>query len=204
MKRCLGEDFGAELALKTGRLPCEATQTKTERQVAIMNQTKEITREQAIEKLQKLIHGIDYAMMTTVDDDGQLRSRPMSTQKTPFNGTLWFFTGASTHKVSEIAHDQHVNLSYADPDDNRYVSISGRAQLVRDKAKIKELWNPAYKAWFPGGLDDPDLALIKVEMDKAEYWDSPSSSMVHLFGFVKALVTGQPMNYAGENQKVKL
>jgi general stress protein 26 len=162
------------------------------------------SREEGIAKLAKMIHGITYAMMTTMDGEGNLRSRPMATQNTEFDGTLWFFTGASMAKVDEIAHDQHVNVSYAQPGENKYVSVSGRAQLVRDRAKIDELWNPMYKAWFPKGKDDPETALIRVDVDKAEYWDSPSSSMVHMVGFVKAIVTGQKLDYAGENQKLNL
>jgi general stress protein 26 len=169
-----------------------------------MNKEIQVTHEEAIAKLSKLIDGIGYAMITTMDSEGHLRARPMATQKTPFDGSLWFFTGASTEKAAEIAIEPRVNVSYSDPGDNRYVSISGRAQLVRDSARIKELWNPVYKVWFPKGLDDPELSLIRVDMEKAEYWDSPSSTMVHMVGLVKALVTGQKLDYAGENEKVRL
>ncbi|HEX6901633.1 MAG TPA: pyridoxamine 5'-phosphate oxidase family protein [Thermoanaerobaculia bacterium] len=157
-----------------------------------------------IEKIRDLIKGISFAMLTTVDEDGSLRSRPMQTQDTEFDGELWFFTGASSHKVDEVQRDRRVNLSYADPDDNRYVSLSGTAALVRDRAKMKELWKPVLKAWFPGGLEDPELALLRVKVEKAEYWDSPSSKMVQLAGFLKAIATGKRLEYAGENEKLEL
>ena len=95
------------------------------------------------------------------------------------------------------------NQSRQNPDDQRYVSVSGNAFLVRDKAKAKELWNEALRTWFPQGLDDPDLALLRVTVDKAEYWDSPSSAMVHAFGYVKALVTGAPPS-PGDNRKINV
>ncbi|HEY0602371.1 MAG TPA: pyridoxamine 5'-phosphate oxidase family protein [Herpetosiphonaceae bacterium] len=161
------------------------------------------SREAAIQKLNELIKEIDIAMLTTVEDDGTLRSRPMVTQRSKFDGDLWFFTGASSSKVAEVMNDRHVNLSYADPDNQSYVSISGRAQTVRDRKKMEELWNPAYKAWFPKGLEDPDLALLKVTAEQAEYWDSPSSGVVYAFGLVKALVTGQRAE-GGENEKIDL
>jgi len=145
----------------------------------------------AVEKLAKLIKGIHFAMLATTDEFGEIHGRPMATQQADFDGTLWFLTGISTHKVAEIGRDHHVNLSYADPGSNRYVSVSGVARLVRDKQKIKELWNPIYKAWFPEGLDDPELAALQVTPTKAEYWDAPSSKVVQLVGFVKAIVTGQ-------------
>ncbi len=163
----------------------------------------ETEREQSIKKLGELIKDIQFAMLTTVDEDGKLRSRPMATQRAEFDGELWFFTGASSEKVDEVEHEHQVNVSYADTEHQRYVSVSGAAQLVRDQQKARDLWNPAYKAWFPDGLDDPDLALLRVRVEKAEYWDSPSSTVVHLLGFVKALATGQRME-PGENEKIEL
>lgn len=143
------------------------------------------------QKLWELIKDVKIAMLTTEDADGVLRSRPMATQRVEFEGDLWFFTSASSKKVREAATHNEVNLSYADPGSNKYVSVSGSASLVRDPAKARELWNPIYKAWFPKGLEDPILALLKVEVNKAEYWDSPSSTMVQLAGFLKAVATGQ-------------
>lgn len=158
------------------------------------------TRQESIEKLQKLVEGIDFCMLTTMDD-GHLRSRPMSTQEFGFDGDLWFFTSDRTHKIEEIIKDNRVNVSYSKPDDNVYVSVSGGADLVRDRAKIEELWNPILKAWFPEGLDDPTLCLLKVSVEQAEYWDSPSSTLVQLYGFVKALATGKAAD-GGENEKI--
>ena len=105
--------------------------------------------------------------------------------------------------MDEVGKEHQINLSYSEPDDQLYVSISGRANLVRDKAKAEALWQPALKAWFPKGVEDPDLALLKVEVEKAEYWDTPSSAMVHLFGYVKATLTGQSYK-PGENEKITL
>jgi general stress protein 26 len=158
-----------------------------------------------IEKIRELIKDIRFAMLTTVDEDGSLRSRPMATQKAELDGDLWFFTSAGSSKVDEVQHDQRVNLSYAAPDDNTYVSLSGTAVLVRDPAKMKELWNPALKAWFPKGLEDPEIALLRVRVEKGEYWDSPSSKMVQLAGFVKAIATGERYKAGkGEHDKVEL
>jgi general stress protein 26 len=129
-------------------------------------------------------------MLTTMAG-GKFRSRPMSTQEMDENGDLWFFTSDETHKVEEIEADSRVLVAYSQPDDNTYVSVFGRAELVKDKAKIEELWNPILKAWFPDGLDDLHLSLLKISVEEAEYWDSPNSKLVQIAGFVKALVTGQ-------------
>jgi len=157
-----------------------------------------------VDKLAKLINGIKFAMLTTAMLDGTLRSRPMATQQVEFDGVLWFFTQYNSGKVDEIRNDQHVNLSYADPSDNRYVSVSGRAMVVRDRNKSEELWTEWHRAWFPKGLDDPDLALLRVDVHDAEYWDSPSSKVVQLAGFVKAMVTGKPADDLTENRKLHL
>jgi len=161
--------------------------------------------ENNVQKLGELIKDVKMAMLTTIDRDGTLRSRPMATQKAEFDGTLWFFTRASSPKVEEVEQTHNVNLSYAAPDSNTYVSVTGTASLVRDHAKAKELWNPILKAWFPQGLEDRDLALLHVQIEKAEFWDSPSSTMVQIAGFVKALATGKAYQPApGEHEKITL
>jgi general stress protein 26 len=160
------------------------------------------TREESIEKIRELTHGIDFCMLTTIDG-GYLRSRPMSTQVFEFDGDLWFFTSDNTHKIGEIDKDNRVCAAYSNPDDNTYLSVSGRAEVVKDRAKMEELWSPVLKAWFPEGLDDPHICLLKVPVEQAEYWDAPSSKLVQLFGMVKAIATGQEADY-GENKKIDL
>ena len=99
-----------------------------------------------IKKLHDMVKDIRFAMLTTVEEDGSLRSRPMATQEFEFDGDLWFFTSADATKVNEVQHEHHINVSYAEPKNQKYVSVSGTAQLIRDKSKIEELWNPLFKA----------------------------------------------------------
>src|SRR5438067_9380888 len=143
--------------------------------------------DEAIQKLGEMTKDIQVAMMTTLMPDGTLRSRPMATQKTPFDGELWFFTDADSAKVHEVEGDHHVNLSYADPDNQRYVSVTGRASVVNDREKARAIWNPVNKAWFPNGVDDPALRLLRVKVDQAQYWDAPSGKMTQLIGLAKAV-----------------
>ncbi|MGG6264498.1 pyridoxamine 5'-phosphate oxidase family protein [Leptolyngbya sp. AN03gr2] len=147
---------------------------------------------QSLQKLREMIKDINYCMLTTIDDDGSLRSRPMATNsEVEANGDLWFFTYASSHKVTEVNHHHQVNVSFSAPDKQRYVSLSGMAELVRDRAKMQELWKPELKAWFPQELNEPDIALLKVNAIKAEYWDAPAGWIAKTIGFVKAATTGE-------------
>jgi general stress protein 26 len=160
-------------------------------------------RKQIIEKLRKMIKDIDFGMLTTVDEDGSLRSRPMSAnRKVEFDGDVWFFTYGHSHKVLEAQKNPQVNVSFSDIKDSKYVSLSGTAELVRDREKIKELWLPELKAWFPDGVDTDDIALLKINAHKAEYWDTPSSLVAHVVALAK-VATGQPVS-VGENKKVTL
>lgn len=156
-----------------------------------------------LEKLREMVKDIDFCMLTTVDENGDLHSRPMSSNgDIDPDGDLWFFTSASSHKVSEIEEFPKVNVSFADPDNQHYVSITGTAQLVRDRNKIDELWRPEFKIWFPEGKDDPEVALLRVSLEKAEYWDSPSSTIGYALNFVSSLVTGKEPDL-GENKKLE-
>lgn len=162
-----------------------------------------MSRQEEIAKLREMIKEIRLAMLTTIEDDGTLRSRPMAAQQTEDDIDLWFFIYGGSPKAQEVRRDDRVNVSFAENDANRWVSVSGRAVIVRDKAKMEELWNPILKAWFPKGLDEPDLALLKVDVEQAEYWDTASSKVVQLVGFVKAVATGQSYE-PGEDVKLDL
>ena len=166
------------------------------------------TQTDKVDKLGKMIGDIKIAMMTTAEPGGAMRSRPMWTaggKDEKFGGELWFFTYAKSGKVHEFETDRHVNLSYAEPSDQEYVSVSGKARLSRDGGKIDELWTDSMKAWFPDGKQTDGIALICVNVDHAEYWDAPNSTMVHLYGVAKAALTGESASGdMGENEKVSL
>lgn len=166
--------------------------------------TESRTHEEQLQKLRDMVKAIDIAMLTTVDEDGSLHSRPMSCNgEIEPSGDVWFFTYASSHKVFEVQQQQRVNVSFSDPHKQRYVSLSGSAQLVRDHQKMAELWQPQLKAWFPKELNEPDIALLKVKVEKAEYWDAPSSFVAHTISLLKAVATGHSANVA-ENEKLSL
>jgi general stress protein 26 len=145
-----------------------------------------------------------FCMMTTVEPDGSLHSRPMYNQDADEAGDLWFFTKLASPKVMEISKDRQVNLAYANPDKQDYVSVSGRAEIVRDKARIKEKWSTGLKAWFPDGPDDPSIALLRVHPEHGQYWDSPSSTLIHLYGVAKATLTGSSPTEMTDQAKVDL
>ncbi|MBD2301082.1 pyridoxamine 5'-phosphate oxidase family protein [Nostoc sp. FACHB-87] len=129
-----------------------------------------------IQQLQELIQNIDSGMLTTVNDDGSLHSCPMySIKEIDLEGRIWFFTSSNSHRVSEIEHNQQVNVSFSSCEQQLYVSISGTAQLLKDRQKMAELWKPELETWFSQGLDQPDLALLQVNIKQADYWDSSSS-----------------------------
>ena len=162
------------------------------------------SREENLGKIRELVKEIDFCMLTTVDENGDLHSRPMSANgEIDPDGNIWFFTDVSSHKVSEVAKLPRVNVSFADPENQKYVSVSGSAELVRDRQKIDELWKPEFKMWFPGGKDDPKIALLKINLEKAEYWDSPSSTVGYAMSFIKSLVTGAEAEF-GENKKLEI
>ena len=148
----------------------------------------------------KILKDADICVLTTVNASGQLFSRPLALQEAEFDGDLWFVTQDPSPKADEIRGNPHVNVSVSGSDG--YLSLSGTAKILRDQAKIDELWNPMLEPWFENGKEDPTVALIRVQADTAEYWDSPGSKVTQVVNLVKAKVTGE--RFEGENRVVDL
>ena len=160
---------------------------------------------QAREQLWELVKDIRMAMFTTRHSNGHLHSRPMTTQNTGLDEdeSLWFFMSRGSEAVADLASDAVVNISYADPGDDRYVSISAKAVVVENAAMKERLWSKMAAAWFPGGVTDPDLALVQARILHAGYWDTEQSKIVQLFHIAKAVVTGEPPKL-GEHAQIRL
>jgi general stress protein 26 len=166
--------------------------------------SKAVTQDDKLGKLREIVKAVDICMLTTVDERGDLHSRPMSNNReVEFDGDLWFYTYGSSHKVDEVGRVPKVNASFADIEHQLYASLTGRAEVVRDRAKIEELWKPELRAWFPDGTDTPDIALLKVTVERAEYWDGSQSLVAHAVSLVSSLVSGEPAQL-GENEKLDL
>jgi len=161
------------------------------------------TDQAARNKVWDMIRDVQVAMMATVDAEGHMRARPMRAVGTEdFTGTLWFFTSGTSPKAEEIRHDNRVLLTYSDPRSQTYVAITGTARVVRDPAKQQELWSEPLRTWFPGGPHDVNAALLCVEAEGAEYWDAPSSTFVHAYGYLRSRLTGEAPANLGDNDKV--
>ena len=152
-----------------------------------------------IDDLYKLIDGIEIAMFTTRRADGQLVSRPMATQERIPGADLWFVTDISSHKLSDLQSDAHVNLSYYHVKSREWVSVAGTARVSQDRTMIHELYKPDWKAWFgdnggaeDGGPDDPRLALVLVDAHSVEYLVTTKPKPVVLFEVARAMITGTP------------
>jgi len=143
-------------------------------------------------KIWDMIKDIKYAMFTARHSNGHLHSRPMTTinGRDERGGVLWFFMARNAEPALDIAREPAVNVAYADPVGDNYVSISGNARIVDDVAKKKALWSPAVQAWFPEGAGDPNVALVAVTIEHAEYWDVDTNKAVKIYEMAKATVTG--------------
>ena len=164
----------------------------------------EKTEQDKRETVKSLIKDAKISMVTTMTADGRHVSRPMALQDVEFDGDLWFFTYSDSDLVTQIRTHPQVNVSFSDDKQHAWVSLAGAAEQVHDEARAKELWNPMLKAWFPDGLETPNLTLVKVQGETAEYWEAAHSSrVVTMLGMVKAAVTGKTPD-AGENETVRL
>jgi general stress protein 26 len=144
---------------------------------------------QAIEKLRDLVKKVPVCMFTTVDNEGEDTSRPMTTIDVDNEGNFWFFTNEFGEKLLNESYDNGAYLIYSHPGVNTYVNIKGISNVIIDKNKIEALWKPMLKAWFQLGTNDPKLCLIKVITEEAKFWNSTSNKMVVLYNIVKAIAS---------------
>ena len=151
---------------------------------------KNLQHDDAVAKFKKLVHDVNTCMFTTMDDNLQLFSRPMATVHVDDEANVWFFTNEFSEKVTSISKDNSVHLVYAHPKHDIYFTVKGICMVVVDRSKMNELWKPAMKTWFPDGLDDPKLCLLKVITEDAYYWDNKSKRMSVFFNRLKGKKPG--------------
>lgn len=154
-----------------------------------------------IEKVRELIKDETIAMVTTVTSDGSLVSRPMGVQAVDFDGDLWFFAAADSSLAADARQGPAANAAFSGS--SSWVSVAGQVTLVRDRDKLRDLWNTVADAWFPDGPDDPNVALVRLRATSAEYWDSPGGRVATLFRLVATKITGKPYE-GGQNETVQL
>ncbi|ROS75293.1 pyridoxamine 5'-phosphate oxidase family protein [Cellulomonas sp. PhB143] len=153
------------------------------------------------ETVRSIVGDARIAMLTTLDADGALVSRPMGVQATEEDADLWFFADAHAHTAGEVAHDARANAAFSTS--SSWLSVSGRLAVVRDLDAIREHWGPSAEAWFPDGPETPGVVLLRLHAETAEYWDAPGGRLVTAVSLVRAKVTGKRFE-GGENETVGL
>jgi len=160
---------------------------------------KNLGNEESLKKLKKLINDVNVCMFITNNKEND-HTRPMATIEIEDNGTLWFFTDIRSIKVEEVSNSQKVHLVYAHPGKESYLDLWGNASVITDKQTIKNKWAPIVKAWFPNGVDDPNIALLKVEPKDAYYWDAETGKMISFIKIAVSAVTGKKLSEGAEGK----
>jgi general stress protein 26 len=154
-----------------------------------------------ISKVTGIINDSRIGMVTTINGDGALVSRPLAVQDVEDDGDMWFFTSADTSQVAHVAANPAVNVSFGKG--TEWVSVAGRAEVVTDRQQIRDRWNQAVEAWFPDGPETPEAVLLHVDSDSAEYWTSPGGTAATVLQWVKSKATHSRMS-VGESGTVEL
>jgi general stress protein 26 len=148
----------------------------------------------AIEKIRKIAEASRSCLFGTMHEGGSLDVRPMAVQKVDESGRLWFLSGRDSNKNHRLEHDSRVQLIFANPGASEYMSLSGRATVSDERALREKFWSPMATTWFPGGVDDPQLTVIGVEVDGGHYWDTVHGKAVTLAKIAAGAVTGRNLN----------
>ena len=165
---------------------------------------KNLQNEEALKKFKKLVEEVNTCMFITATHSENEHTRPMATVEVEDNGSLWFYTDVRSIKVEEVATDNKVHLIYSHPGKQSFMDVWGSGTIVTDKEQIKAKWSPVVKAYFPQGVDDPNLALLKVQPTNVYYWEAESGKMIQFFKMAAAAVTGKPNLAQGAEGKIQL
>ncbi|QGG41403.1 pyridoxamine 5'-phosphate oxidase family protein [Aeromicrobium yanjiei] len=157
------------------------------------------TRDEHVEKLVELTKDSRFCMLTTVDSDGSLVSRPMSRQEVDLDVEMWFIATRDSRKAQHLRANPTAAVTVST--DSSWVSLSGTAEIVDDTAKLEELWSTFAEAWLPEGPKDPNAVLVRFDASTAEYWDNPGGRVSTLISLAKSKLTGKPYD-GGENEVV--
>src|SRR5688572_4252921 len=165
-----------------------------------MGNVKNLSRQEANNKIKELAEKADTCMFTTMLTKLPLTTRPMSTRTVDTDGCLWFFSRRDSNKNQEIATDNRVQLFYSNFSTSEYMTLYGKATIINDAAKAKELWSAIAKTWFNEGYDDPELTLIKIDPENGHYWDTKDGKVISLLKMVAGAVTGKELNSSVEGR----
>jgi len=154
----------------------------------------------SLARLKELIDSIRVGLLTTVDLDGSLHTRPVETLRCDVDGTLWFFTDHQSPKAHELSHDMRVSIGYSEPAKKAYAVVTGHARILRDKALAAELWSFAQRAWYPQGLEDEHLSVLRVTLERAEYWETPGK-VSYVLAAAAAMISGRRVT-VGRDEKL--
>lgn len=158
--------------------------------------------EHAIEKIKDLAE--DQICLLCTYSNGAIVSRPMGTQAVDADGTIWFMSKDSSEVNEQIQADEKVYLMYSNTGKQHYLSLAGTAEILRDRNKVEELWNPMAKAWFEEGKDDPSLTLIRVTPDEGHYWDTKNGKLVSMLKIAVAALAGGNKDDGGIDGDLKI
>jgi general stress protein 26 len=161
---------------------------------------KNLEKGEALKKFKKLVEEIRTCMFITNTTSEHEHTRPMATIEVEDDGTLWFFTDIRSIKVEEVNMDQTVHLTYAHPGKESYLDVWSSGRVITDKQQLKDKWSPIVKAWFPDGVEDPNLALLKLQPTECYYWDSEAGKMVQFFKMAASIVSGQRLADGAEGK----
>jgi general stress protein 26 len=153
-------------------------------------QETKLSDQEAISKFRQLAEDVNICMFTTLDENGDISSRPMFTASIDDQANVWFFTNEFSEKINEVSKDNFVHLIYSHPAKNIYVDVKGSCSLIIDRSRMEELWTSDMKSWFPEGLDDPKICLIKVSTETAHFWNHSSSKMGLILHMIKSITKG--------------
>lgn len=155
---------------------------------------KNLAQDAAVEKIRAIAKSARICLLGTSEGHLPLEVRPMSVQDVDAAGNLWFLSSRSSHQNRQISRHPQAQLLFSNPGASEFLSLQGRA-FVTDSRPLKEkYWSALAKGWFPGGIDDPELTVLRFQTETGHYWDTEYGKTITMLSVLAGALTGQPLS----------
>jgi general stress protein 26 len=133
-----------------------------------------------------------------------MHARPMVIARLDKGMDTYLLTDSDSVKVHEISKNPNALVTFQSS--SQFASMKGEVVVTHDRTLLETMWKETWKVWFPLGIGDPNIAILKFTPHEGEFWDNAGmQGLKYIYGAAKAYIAGErPNPDTAQHDKVKL